>query len=526
LHIKAGDQLDSAPLKGGEASVAPFFSPDAKWVGAVDSGNGIQLRKISTLGGPPVPVARGNSPIFGAAWLTDGNIVFGQGAGPLRIVSEQGGTPEPLTELDKSKNDSDHLWPAEVAGTSLVVFTISTGGRTPLGAGELGVVDRATRQITRLGVQGSNPKYLTTGHLVYVVSDGSLRAIKFDPKTRSVSGSAVPVQDGIAVKNGGAGNFDVSSDGRLVFIPGFGAQGMRTLAWVERTGRETPISAEPRNYFYVRVSPDGRRLSLDVRDQEEDIWIWDTQRETKQRLTDTPGADQYGIWTRDGERVVFTSSQGPKQELFWHRPDAVGKPERLSDTAADALAPFPNAITPDGTQVIFRAPVGGKSDLFLATIGATKSYKKLLATEHEERNAALSFDGKFMAFESDLSGKMEVYVRPFPDVDSRQWPVSTAGGSEPVWAPNMREIYYVSPDSKLVSVPVTMSAKGGLDLGKPAVLFDAAPYFFGGAGRNYDVAPDGKRFVMVKNAPSNLGGGAVPVTVVLNWVEDLKQRLK
>ena len=526
LHIKTSDQLDSTPLKGAESSTAPFFSPDGKWLGALDSALGIQLKKISVLGGPAVPICKGITTIAGAAWLADGNIVFGQAGGPLRIVSEQGGTPEPLTELDKSKNDSDHLWPAEVRGTSLVVFAINIGGRGSLGAAELAVVDRSTRQITRLATQGSSPRYLATGHLIYVVSDGSLRAIKFDPKTRSVSGSAVPVQDGISVKGTGAGNFDVSSNGRLAFIPSFGVQGVRTLAWVDRSGRETAISAEPRNYFYARVSPDGRRLSLDVRDQEEDIWIWDIQRETRQRLTDTPGSDSYGLWTRDGERVIFSSARGQKLELFWHRPDAVGKPEQLTDTSADGLAPYPNAITPDGKQIIFRAPVGGKSDLFVATIGATKSYKKLLASEHEERNAALSFDGKFMAYESDLSGKMEVYVRPFPDVESRQWPVSTAGGSKPVWAQNMREIYYVAPDNKLMSVPVTMSPKGGLGLGKPAVLFDVAPYWFGAAGRNYDVAPDGKRFVMVKNPPSTLGGGAVPITVILNWVEDLKQRLK
>ena len=405
LHLKASDQLDSAPLKGGETSIAPFFSPDGKWVAAGDSANGNLVKKISVLGGPAVPITKTSSLIVGGAWLADRHIVFGQLGGPLRIVSEEGGAAEPLTELDKSKNESDHLWPAEVAGTSLIVFAITTGGRTPIGAAELAVFDRSARQITRLGVQGSNPKYLATGHLIYVVADGSLRAIKFDPKTRSVSGNATPVQDGISVKVSGAGNFDVSNDGRLVFIPSLGAQGVRTLAWVDKAGRETAIPAEPRNYFYARVSPDGRRLSLDVRDQEEDIWIWDVQRETMQRLTDKAGADQYGIWTRDGERVVFSSVQGPKQELFWHRPDGVGKPEQLSDTATDMLVPFPNAMTPDGTQVIFRAPIGGKSDLFVATITGTKSYKRLLVTEHEERNAALSFDGKFMAFESDSLGQ-------------------------------------------------------------------------------------------------------------------------
>lgn len=201
------------------------------------------------------------------------------------------------------------------------------------------------------------------------------------------------------------------------------------------------------------MSPDGRRLSLDIRDQEEDIWIWDVTRETMSRLTDQPGADQYGLWASN-DRVIFASMMTGRNELFFHRPDGVGQPEQITDTKAGDLVPFPNAITPDGKHVIFRATVNGKNDLFVADIGGDRTFRKLLSTQHDERNASLSPDGRFMAFESDLSGQLEVYVRPFPDVDSRQWPVSTAGGGEPLWAATGREIIYVSPDGWLTSVPV------------------------------------------------------------------------
>jgi serine/threonine-protein kinase len=365
---------------------------------------------------------------------------------------------------------------------------------------------------------------VSTGHIVYAVEDGSLRAVRFDPKTVAVSGNPVPVLDAVGVKISGAASFELSSEGRLVYVTVGAGNGNRTLAWVDMAGHETPIAAPTRNYYYARVSPDGKRLSLDVRDQEQDVWIWDLARETMARLTDTPGADQYGLWTRDGGHVVFSSAITGRQEIFWHRPDGVGKPEPLTDTVADKLVPYPNAITPDGKQIIARAAAGGgKNDLFVVPVGGDRKLHKLLASEHDEKNAALAPDGRFMAFESDLSGRNEVYVRPFPDVDRRQWPVSTGGGAKPVWAPDGRQLYYLATDGKMMAVSADLASD--LGLGKPVALFDAAPYFMGSAGRNFDVAPDGKRFVLVKN-PVSTSGNSAPVTVVLNWVDELKARLK
>jgi serine/threonine-protein kinase len=244
------------------------------------------------------------------------------------------------------------------------------------------------------------------------------------------------------------------------------------------------------------------------------------------RLTDSPGADQYGLWTLDNARIVYSAvTASGATELFWRRSDAIGKPEQITDKAAGPLVPFPNAITPDSKQVIFRAATVGtaKNDLYIASIsGGDGKARKLLATEHDEKNAALSPDGRYMAFESDLSGKLEVYVRPLPNVDDRQWTVSTAGGSKPLWAASGREIFYLAPDGKLMSVSVDPTR--GLEMGKPVELFDTGLYFVGAVGRNYDVTRDGKRFVMIKNPASGAGGMAI--TVVVNWAEELKARLK
>jgi serine/threonine-protein kinase len=521
IFIRRLDQLEATPLRGAQAAVAPFFSHDGEWVGFIDPAAQDQIRKVSILGGPAISVTTAAALILGATWVPDG-IIFGVRGGPLQHVSDAGGAAVPLTTLDAEAGETDHLWPAAVPGTQVVLFATVAGD---LGAAlntQLAALDRATGNIVRLKLDGSVPRYLSSGHIVYATADGSLRAIAFDPKRMATSGMPVPVLEGIGFKPTGAANFDISTTGHLVHS-GAGAIGMeRTIAWVDRSGRETPVIVPPRNYFYVRASPDGSRLSLDVRDEEHDIWIWDVKREDLSRLTDKPGPDQYGLWTPD-QHIVFSSSSGRRAELFRHRPDGVGAPGQITDTSADKLQPFPNAITPDGKQVILRAAVGGpKNDLFVVDITGDKKVRPLLSSEHDELNAALSPDGAYMAFESDQTGgRTEVFVRPFPNVNDGQFKVSAEGGTEPVWSLDGSEIFYLA-NRKLMAVAVTRSS--GLQLGKPVALFDVGQYFFGGAGRNYDVAP-GKRFVMVKN-PAEQQDRSLPITIVLNWVEELRARVR
>jgi Tol biopolymer transport system component len=523
LWVRRLDQLDGTRLRGGENGMNPFVSPDGAWVGFVDTADRSTVRKVSILGGPAVPVARMPALVAGAAWLSDGTIVIGIRGRPIQRVSEAGGDPVPFTTLDTAAGEVEHLWPAEVPGTSVILF-VTASGTTPAIGGQLAAFDAASGRTVRFKLNGVHPRYVPTGHMVFASTDGSLRAIAFNPKTMEVSGNPVPVLEGVAVKPTGAANFDTARDGQLVYVSGTGLTATRTITWTSRAGKETPIAAQPRNYYYVRVAPDGNRLSIDARDAEQDIWIWDLRREHLNRLTDTPGSDQYGLWAAGGQRVVFYSDMGGKSELYQMRPDGTGQIEQLTDATKDKVSPYPNAVTADGTQVIFRASTGStRNDLWITSAKGDRSIKKLLATEHDERNATLSPDGKWMAFESDHSGRFEVYVRPFPDVDSGQWPVSTAGGQEPVWSPTGREIFYVSDDNRMMAVPVSMTR--GFVAEKPVTLFDAKPYFFGGQGRNYDVTNDGQRFVMVKN-PVNASGRSTPINIVLNWAEELRGKVK
>jgi len=520
VYLRPADQLDAAPVRGAQPAVAPFFSPDGQWIGFIDQADQTQIKKVPVLGGPPIAITKFREQIAGTAWMDDG-IVFGTRNGPLHFVANAGGEAIPLTAVDSG--EAMHAWPSAVPGTSVVLFAAGQPSARGLD-GQLGAFDRKSGRSVRLNIAGLRPQYIGSGHIVYATEDGSLRAIRFDPARLEVTGTPVPVLEGVGVKASGAANFAISANGHLVHTSGGSMEATRTLVWVDRSGRETPIAAPARNYFYARISPDGTRLSLDVRDAEEDIWIWDLRRETLARLTDKPGPDQYGLWTRDS-RIVFNSSTAARTELFHHRPDGVGQPQQITDTKEANLLPFPNAITPDGKHVIFRAAVGGgKNDLFLAEMSGGKHVTKLLGSEHDERNAALSPRGDYMLFESDMSGgRVEVYVRPFPDVDRLQIKVSTDGGQEPMWSQTGREIFYLA-DGKLIAVPVTITSSG-LDLGKPTPLFDTADYFFGGAGRNYDVSADGARFVMVKN-PANQTTATRPITIVLNWIEELRARIR
>jgi serine/threonine-protein kinase len=523
IYVRRLDQLEAAPVRGTQPAIGPFFSPDGQWIGFVDQTAQDQIRKVPVLGGTPSVVVRAGGSIMGTCWTGD-EILFGVRGSTLFSVNESGGEPVPLTSLDSGGRESGHGWPTAVPGTPIVLFSILSEGGTRGVDMKLAAVDRSTGAVTRFGLEGSRPRYLATGRIIYATRDGVLHSVPFDAERMAIAGAPVPVLEGVGTKSNGAASFDLSANGHLVYTNAGTTRARRTITWVDRSGRETPVPVPTRNYFYARVSPDGSRLSLDLRDEEEDVWIWDLKREVLSRLTDDPGTDQYGLWTPD-HHIITASTANGRLELFRRRPDGIGQAQQLTDTSAERLVPFPNAVTPDGKTVIFRAVVPeGRNDLFVAEIGGDKTVRKLIASQHDETNAALSHDGAYVAFESDMTGnRREVFIRPFPDVEAYQVPVSTDGGSEPLWSPDGREIFYLGND-RLMAVRVTR-ASGRIELEKPVALFETGSYYFGGQGRNYDVDPSGQRFVMVKNV-SDGPAQPRPITIVLNWGEELRARSK
>ena len=529
LWIRHLDQLEAAVLRGADGAVEPFVSLDNAWVGFVDTSDQTVLKKVSILGGPATNLGKMKYQILGASWTEDKSIIVGQSSGGLLIIGDGGGESKPLTQLDATNRESAHLWPYAVPGSSVVLFVASLGSLTPVSGGQLAAFDRATGRTERLKIQGVMPRYVKGGHLVYASQDGTLRAVKFDLKTMTTSGNPVPVVESVGVKVSGAAEYDVANDGRLVYASASSnLLSARTLSWVDRTGKETAIAnAPPRSYFYARISPDQKHVALDIRDNDQNTWIWDLERETLLRLTDRPGQYQYGLWVPpDGQRVVFSSVTAGQTDVFRMNADATGQMERVTDTSKDKITPYPNAITPDGKEVIFRASSAEtKNDLFVTALtGTDRKIRKLLATDHDEYNATISPDGKWIAYQSDLPGHFEVYVRPYPDTETRQVPLSTTGGLKPVWSPTGKEIFYVSNTGFLMAVPVDTTK--GFVPGKPVQLFNTKPYFVAAVGTNYDVTKDGKRFIMVKLPEATDGGGGYPIVMVLNWADELASRLK
>jgi serine/threonine-protein kinase len=272
---------------------------------------------------------------------------------------------------------------------------------------------------------------------------------------------------------------------------------VRSARWCGSTGRvrETPIAAAARGYVYPRVSPDGTRIAVGNVDQDNDIWLWDVARATLTPVTFDPGVDTYPVWRPDGRRLFFASERAGALNLFGQAADGTGAVERLTESPN---AQNPTAISPDGTRLVFTEMTAttGEDVMALPLEGAHK-VMPLVQTPSAERNGIISPDGRWLAYEANDSGQLEVYVRPFPEVTTGHWKVSTAGGTRPLWARNGQELFYLAPDGALMRVGVERGPTWAATA--PTKLLDGRSFYGSGgvSGRAYDVSPDGKRFLMI-----------------------------
>jgi serine/threonine-protein kinase len=543
LYLRALDQLDAVQIAGDDGPAlasprGPFFSPDGQWVGYWHAS---QLKKVSVSGGAPVTVCawsgRGGPP-YGATWAADNTILLGSGATGIWRVSGNGGTPEPIITVDAGQQVSG---PQLLPDGRTVLFTLAHTASWDEAQIVVQSLDNGTRRTLVTG--GTDGRYLPTGHLVYSFR-AKMLAVPFNPTSQSIRGAPVPVVEGVW-RQGGALNFDaqfaVSSSGTLAYIPPPILTAVRrTLVWVDRHGREEAIAAEPRSYVNPRLAPDGSRLALEIQDdnQNRDIWVWDLRRRTLTPVTSDPTAEREPVWTPDGQRLIFSSWRTGVLSLFSQPANGTGTAELLCELNRQSSA-IPT-ISPDGRHMVFRdADVQGSSDLMILDLreahpgqppsANTGGWRPLMQTSSEEYNAEISPDGRWLAYQSNSSGGYEVYVRPFPDVANGQWLVSTAGGTEPLWARDGRELFYRS--SKGAVMRVSIAPESPWKAGTPTELFEAGSYALGGTGdfaaystRTYDVSPDGRRFLMIKNSDAPAQASTTRrIIVVQNWAEELKR---
>jgi len=514
MYVRALDSIESVRVEGAGLPRMPFFSPDGQSIGFFD---GAALKRVSASGGPIVTIAPITGGGLGATWGEDGTIVYKDdgGKGLMRISDSGGEAVQITTEM----NGENHLLPEFLPGARAVLFT-----RMPAGLrgsdGQISVLDLKSGAVKTLVSGGSQARYASSGHVVYSFS-GTLRAVRFDVNTLTAYGNPIPVVDRVITKASGAANFALSANGSLVYEAGdITARGERTLVWVDRNGVEEVLGAERRAYVYPRISPDGRRLAVDIRDAESDIWVWDFGRRNLQRLTFDPGLNRGAVWTPDGRHLVFSAQVDGAESLFWQAADGSGKPERLT-TAAPGRPHVPHSIAPDGSHLLFGEPGQPPFDLFSLELGGQRTRMTLLNAPYSEHNAEISPNGQWLAYQSDETGTSEIYVRRYPALDSRAQ-ISSGGGTRPVWARNGRELFYMKIDGTLFVAPVERSDGGGFVVGAPKPLFQGS-YYALQSGRTYDVAPDGKRFLMIKETPAT--NVPVQLLVVQNWVEELKRQV-
>lgn len=338
LFVRALDQLDSVPLAGVDFPSGVFIKPDGQWVGFVGE---FVLKKAAINGGAVQSLLKfGGRGMLGATWGEDGPIIFAteETATGLERLSEDGGATTVLTRPNRERGEVDHVWPAFLPSGQAVLFTIINAGG--IDNAEIAVLDLRTRAQKVILRGGSAPRYLPSGHLVYGAA-GSLRAVAFDLERLEVLGTPVPVVPQLLTTPAGAADFDVASDGTLVYVRGGLQEPARTLMWVDREGREEPIQVPVRAYQYLRISPDGTRVALDVRDQERDIWLWEFARRTLTRFTFDPTPDRFPVWTANGPASALHVGPRRLQEYIFAGQRRDGSP-RTVDPEYDDCRPGSN----------------------------------------------------------------------------------------------------------------------------------------------------------------------------------------
>lgn len=516
LSTRPLDQGEATPLAGTDGGYAPFFSPDGEWVGFFAAG---KLMKLRLAGGDPValcdaPQGRGGS------WGKDGKIIAALDArSGLSLVPADGGTVTRATSLDAGA--LNHRWPHFLPGGTAVLFTI---GRTRgnYTSADIGVMDfeRHVQKVV-LPNAGMAPRYLPTGHLAYV-SKGTLYAVPFDLDRLEVRGDAVAVLEGIAAApEFGSAQIDMSSDGTMVYRRG-ATSGLRVLEWLDSTGRTESMGLEPAFYQFPRVSPDGSRVAFELNEgATSDILVYDWQRGTRTKLTEGSGVHSDPVWSPDGQYVVFQSSG----RLFWRRADGASPAEPL--TARQQGQQFPGSFSPDGKVFAFFDILPGSGSLIQTAAVDVSTGRLRLAESLAYRNwkwnsplPAFSPDGRWMALMAADSGRIEIYVRGFPDT-GRQWVISTAGGMHPVWSRSANELFYRREDLRLMVVPYTVT-DGAFVAGRPRVWSDRRLHNLGVP--SFDLAPDGKRVAAVLSADAPQPAQQ-QVTLVLNFLDEVRRRV-
>jgi serine/threonine-protein kinase len=519
LWLRRFDQLDASPISGTEGGASPFFSPDGRQIGFITRGRTVRL--VSLEGGPPLTLTD-SANTTGGDWGADGYVYFEVDSGIGRARAT-GGPVEPVYKMSAERKEIGAEWPSVLPGASGLIFRVRRSGQAPEDFDIMGMKlpDGEARVLTR----GVYARYAASGHLLVVTADGKLLAIPFDSGKLGLTGPPIALVEGIAVGNGGFGvDLTVSPTGTMVYTTG-GAVASRRAVWVSRDGIATPVDQnwEPQGTINsVALSPDAKALAVGlVRDGKEDIWVKQLPAGPFSRITFGDTSHVRPSWSADGRSIIYLADQGgvATGQPFTRRADGTGPVRALLSSSFN----FGQILeSRDGKWLVLRRGGNepGNGDIHAVRVGDT-TLTPLVTTNASEGEPALSPDGRWLAYVSDESGASEVYVRPFPEVASARWQVSTTGGGEPVWANSGRELYYRNGRNELVAAEIRAGAS--FAVGEQKVLFSVTPYLDLGFMQSYNVSPDDRRFLMVREgAPSQVS----ELILTENWLQELKVRTR
>ena len=491
----------------------PFFSPDSQWVAFFDAN---KLKKMPVEGGSSIVLAEAATP-RGGTWIEDGSIVFAPvSRGALMWIPANGGSPQALTSPDQERGETSHRHPVFVPQSRTVLFVAESG---PSGRSLQAVsLDTKAIRIVNTG-DGIVPRYVPSGHLAQLM-DGRLVITPFDANALRFTGKPVTVLEDVS-------SFSFSNDGTLVYSEASDYNTrLSTVVWTSRDGSTTALPLPPGLYDHPRISADGRQIVMhranaravsgSLLPASGGLWLYDIIREVSSPLTDGAAAD-WPLWTADGTRVIYGSNRaGTLWDIMVTPVDGSGRAQEL---LTRPLIQIPRAASPTGDALVYQEQYADRpSTLWWLSLRGPGEPRPLFGAGAGEMMPTFSPDGRWIGYVSKRSGRDEVYVRSSTGEGSI-WPISNAGGVEPVWSADGREIYYRA-DDKMMVVDVVLSP--AIAFGKPHVLFEGSYLFGPTESQGYDVSRDGRRFLMLKpTRPFE----ATPLNVIVNWFDDLRRRV-
>ena len=494
---------ESTSLANTEGATFPFWSPDGQSLAFFADG---KLKKLSLAGGPvqtlcDAPTGRGGT------WNRDGVIVFTPsghlGVGLYRI-SASGGTATQITIPDKNLTEDSHRWPLFLPdGIHYLYSAIHLSGRRDLSSVFVGSLNsNEKRLVTKTS---ANVAYIAPYLLFY--RDQTLFGQRFDANTFELTGEPIPILTDVQYSPRISRAVFAASNTHLLVAQKAGDTGASQFVWFNRQGQEIGTALKPGIYGNMMLSPNGKIVAADTTDpasQNTDIWAYDVETQSAKRLTFDPAIDSLPIWSPDGTRMVFASNRGVTFDLYLKDTNGAQEETHIPQDGPDR---FPSDWSHDGKYVLYERG----ADLWLLTIPELRTTQFLKASS-TLKNGQFSPDGKWVAYSSNESGRWEVYVTSFPEAHGK-WQVSNAGGDQPKWRSDGKELFYLAPDSRMMAVPVNTGAN--FDPGTPAALFQANPRDLVATSEQFshDVSKDGQKFLI----NTQLKTGTAPMSVVLNW---------